>query len=475
MVAMNGTRFLLLAGWLVVFGGAVWLRCAHVAARPMHADEATGARLTAMRMENAGGEFDPKHFHGPLLGDVAAVVCRVRGESTWQEMTKGSLRMVPVGAGLLLVLTPLLGVRRFGAAPMLVAAGLMAASPLLVVYSRMFIHEMLLALFGAAFLFSLGRKGTSWLPGLWLGLMFATKETFVISVLAWGAAAAVVFRKDVRKEWLRPALVNLVVAGVVSFAFYTNGFRHWQGARDAVMTFFTYETVAGHDKPWDYYLRMMVWPLKSAGMWWYATPVTLLAIFGAWRGFREARKWDCFLAISLAGHGVIYSFFGYKTPWLMCLPWVHLCLLAGLAVRGRAMKWAALVAGFALVSQSWQGKRAMGRIESDPRNPFAYVPTRKDVEALQEWLREIRATVEVEPLAVVGRDIWPLPWYLRDFATGYWIELPEGAAKMPALLVVPGMDAASLEATHTVLPRGLRDGVPVLVYLRNDLWEQWTK
>lgn len=461
------------AGWLAVAVLAAWLRFDHLGARPMHADEATGAKLTAMRMEGAGGQFDPKHFHGPLLGDAAALVCQVCGEAGWKQMTKETLRLLPAAAGFLLVLAPLLGVRRFGAGSMFVAGALLAASPLMVVYSRMFIHEMLLALFGALFLLVIGKRGTSWLPGLLLGLMYATKETVAISMLAWTCAAVVVFRKDFRREWLRPVFLNAAVAGLVSLAFYTHGFTHPRGAVDAVMTFFRYETVGGHDKPWDYYLRMLAWPVKSAGVWWFATPVALLAVVGAWRGIRTRQKWDIFLALALVGHLAIYGFFGYKTPWLMCLPWAHLCLLAGLAVRDLPWIGWSLTA-FAIVTQGIQSRHVIGRIESDPRNPFAYVPTRRDVESLETWLRELKEKTPIEPLAVVGRDIWPLPWYLREFQTGYWIELPEGAENMPVVLLLPGVPGAEkLAATHTCLPRGLRDGVPVLVYLRHDLWETW--
>ena len=56
--------------------------------------------------------------------------------------------MLPAIAGTLLVLRAAAVARRFGDAPMLLAAALLATSPLLVYYSRMFIHESLLVLFG---------------------------------------------------------------------------------------------------------------------------------------------------------------------------------------------------------------------------------------------------------------------------------------------------------------------------------------
>ncbi|MES2995757.1 MAG: flippase activity-associated protein Agl23 [Verrucomicrobiota bacterium] len=485
MKRLSPVRFAVLAaGWLAVLVTALFLRVNDLGERPFHADEATGARLTALRMENTGGDFNPTHFHGPLLGDVAAVVCRVRGENGWPEMTKGSLRLLPVAAGLLLALVPIVGRKRFGDGAMWLAGAFIACSPLLVVYSRMFIHEMLLTLFGTLFVLVLGKRGTSWLPGLLLGLMYATKETVVISVLAWAGAAACVLWPQRRKwrqtavRWWRPVVLNIAVAAVVALAFYTRGFTHWRGAVDALMTFFTYETTAGHMKPAQYYLRLLAWPVKSAGMYWYGTPVVVLAGWAAWRALRDRWAWGQFLALSTLGHLAIYSFIGYKTPWLMCLPWAHVCLLAGTAVRGKgpARTAAWTVAIFTLATQAWQAKKITGRIESDPHNPYAYVPTRRDVETLTAWLVEMKKTLPLEPLAVVGKDIWPLPWYLRDFRTGYWQTLPADAAELPVLLILPDVPAtANLAKTHVALPRGLRDGVPLMVFLRNDLWEQWNR
>ena len=90
--------------------------------------------------------------------------------------------MLTAIAGTLLVLVPLLWRRRFGDGPMLLAAALLATSPLLVYYSRMFIHESLLVLFGMLALVSLTRAPRYGIPGLFVGLMFATKESFAISM-----------------------------------------------------------------------------------------------------------------------------------------------------------------------------------------------------------------------------------------------------------------------------------------------------
>jgi hypothetical protein len=35
--------------------------------------------------------------------------------------------------------------------------------------------------------------------------------------------------------------------------------------------------------------------------------------------------------------------------------------------------------------------------------------------------------------------------------------------------------ATSLRETHTALPRGLRAGVAVTLFVRKDIWERWQK
>lgn len=491
----------IIACWMIVAAIGAFLRFDDLAARPFHADEATGARITARRMEAGGANFDPKHYHGPLLADLALPLCRARGEDGWREMTKFTLRLVPAIAGVLLVLLPLAGRRRFGDGPMLLAAAFMATSPVLVYYSRMFIHEPVLAFFGIAFLFSLTGCTRCGLPGFLLGLMFATKETFAISVIAWAGAAALLLFENRRtidraelRHWLMPATISLATFVLTTLFFYTDGFRHPLGAVDALRTFFVYETVQGHDKPFGWYFHLLFMPHISAGLWWFGTPLVLLALWAFACTFRKTEPHDSsrpvirFLAYSAIGHFLIYSLIAYKTPWLAYLPWAHVCLLAGYSVseilkQGVIAKVAlTAITGVCLVTQVQQSRAATGRLASDERNPFAYVPTRPDIEKLESWIGELRAVMPagaLDSVAVIGEDYWPLPWYLRSFEkTGYWSEPPPDLAIFPLVFAMP--DAAdavkqALEATHVELPRGLRANVPVILYVKNDIWERWMK
>jgi uncharacterized protein (TIGR03663 family) len=491
----------IIACWICVVAAGAFLRLDDLAVRPFHADEATGARITARRMVSGGAAFDPKHYHGPLLADLAMPLCRLRGEDGWREMSKYTLRLVPAIAGVLLVLLPLAGRRRLGDAPVLLAAALLATSPLLVYYSRMFIHEMLLVLFGIAFLFSLLKAPRHGLPGFLAGLMFATRETFAISVIAWSGAAALLALENRRalnrvawRDWLGPAVLSGLAFMLTAVFFYTDAFRHPHGIIDAVRTYFVYETGEGHDKPFGWYLQLLMVPQKSGGLWWFGTPLALLALWAFASTFRKTETPDAsrlavrFLAYSAAGHFLIYSLIAYKTPWLACLAWAHICALAGFSIREILQQGViarmvlTALACFCLVTQFQQARAATGRLASNERNPYAYVPTRRDVEDLETWLTKLRASApggSLQPMAVVGSDYWPLPWYLREYQPiGYWREPPPGIATFPLVFAMPNAADAlkqALTATHAELPRGLRANVPVVLYVRNDIWESWMK
>ncbi len=494
---------ILMICWICVIATGAWLRFENLGKRPFHADEATGARITANRLETGTLNFDPTHYHGPLLSGMAMPLCKLRGEDRWSALQKTTLRTIPALAGTLLLLVPLIGRRRFGDPAMCLAAAFLACSPLLVYYSRMFIHESLLVLFGMAVPFFLWKKSRWWIAGLLVGLMFATKETFAISVIAWSGAGlllawekrAMIDRAAVSAAWrdCRAALflAGLLAAFTAAF-FYSGGFRNPQGVVDAVRTFFVYETVGGHDKPFGYYALFLLVPEKSGGVRWFETPLLLLALWAYAASFRNgvfataARDGVRFFCHAAAGHFLIYSLIAYKTPWLACLPWAHVAVAAGFAVTGLAKRNMVIrvviplaVAG-GLYSQFKVCRLANGRYASDFRNPYAYVPTRTDVEGLESWLlrfREVAPDGALEPVAVAGTDYWPLPWYLRSFSRiGYWPQPVDDMRHMPLVISMPeatGPLMPLLEDTHTGVPRGLRPEVPLHVFVRNDLWKLW--
>ena len=114
--------------------------------------------------------------------------------------------------------------------------------------------------------------------GLCIGLMFATKETFAISILAWLPAAGLCYWRQPTNDarhlcpnlrlYLFPSVILVITAAFTAAYFYSDGFRSIQGSIDAVRTYFVYETTAGHEKGLGYYFELLLWPKQQLGIWW---------------------------------------------------------------------------------------------------------------------------------------------------------------------------------------------------------------
>jgi uncharacterized protein (TIGR03663 family) len=430
----------------------------------------------------------------------AATVARLRGETNWHELTKLSLRLTVALCSLLTVAGALFTGRR-GVG--LAAAALTATSPLLVYYGRIFIHESVFVAFGLLTLLTLPAflERPRWLTaaviGIGVGFMAATRETFVISLLAWGVPAMVwlwTAQPDTPgvqrignacKSHGRYLLLSLALCVGVIAVFYSDLGRNPRGVIDFVRTYFTYSVMEGHEKPFLYLFEMLLWPRVRGGLLWTEGGVLLLAVYGYLRCPAGKERSACrFMAHGGLLHLLIYSIIAYKTPWLACLGWLHICLVAGFGVvclvRDIRGWWRIPVIAALVLVFSWQfvqSRRAIFRFGSDRRNPYAYVPTSRDVERMADWLDELADQLPVldsVPVAVVGKQYWPLPWYLRGFEkVGYYDAPPTDAGKRPLVLFVSAgeePDTSTLEHSHVFFPRGLRHEVLTTVAIRRDIW-----
>ncbi|MBN2163149.1 MAG: glycosyltransferase family 39 protein [Pontiellaceae bacterium] len=466
---------------------AAWLRFQGLEKRPLHADEATGAKILAQRMESGTYRFDPSHFHGPMLSTLALPVCRSAGISSWQTMKVLPLRITVAACGLLAVAGTLLLVRERNAS--WAAAAFVATSPLLVYYSRMFIHEPVFVLFSipalAGLLALLEQSNHPWRAAISLGVgtgaMAATRETVVISLFCWTIAALPWVLKHhglkpfLQKYWLQ--LAGAIGAGLLVVVVCYTPF----GTASFFRTFADYQTGAGHDKPLGFYLYMLAAPKQAIGHWWCEGGILILALCTF---LKNGRMRGRFLASAGLLHLLVISLIAYKTPWLACLGWFQLCIAAGygtaqlLQISGTRRKWIPIAAIASLLLFQFQQTRAALRFEWDSRNPYAYVPTVKMIEQLPRFLQNLQEAADNNPpVIVIGSQYWPLPWYLRSVGeVGYLPELPVDAPQRPILLLMPTLsesDVKKLEATHTLIPHGLRANAPMLIAVRNDLWNTY--
>jgi uncharacterized protein (TIGR03663 family) len=180
------------------------LRLPHLDARPMHHDEANQALKFGALLERGEYRYDAHDHHGPTLYYLSLPAAALRGQATLASLDERTLRGVAAAFGITtILLIPLLSAG-LGLTAAATSAALMALSPAMTFYSRMYIQEALFACFTLGFVIAIGRVATggglawSTLAGLAAGLAIATKETSVVALpaaivaclVAWWSAAS---------------------------------------------------------------------------------------------------------------------------------------------------------------------------------------------------------------------------------------------------------------------------------------------
>ncbi|MGE5570960.1 MAG: flippase activity-associated protein Agl23 [Rhodospirillales bacterium] len=441
------------AAILGVLSLAAALRLPQLADRPMHADEAVLADKFGTLLETGVYDYDPRDYHGPVLLYATLVSSRLRGIARYADLDEQALRIVPVFFGLLLAALPLLLARALGRAEALAAAGLTAVSPAMVYYSRYYIPEMLLVcfLFGViAFGYLYARSGRArWaiLAGACLGLAFAAKETAVLAVLAMAAALALTTRK---LGAYRVLALGVGAAVVVFVLAITSFFREPGAVAEYIQAFAGYLGrgfgAGPHVHPWHYYAGLT---LRCEAL------VAVLAAVGAvaaWKR-RDARLLRFLLWYTVV-LTVLYSVIPYKTPWCILSPLSGMLLLAGAGLvalfRARKVVFAAVAAA---------GLLQMYAVGS---SPYVYSQTSRDVYAIRSRLEALAAAHpagRAMPVAVFSKEnLWPLPWYLRSFASvEWWTGVPRQKPSAPVLLVSPAIEPALARALYETPPPGERE------------------
>lgn len=413
---------------------ALFLRVPQLSERPMHTDEAVNAYLVGQQLEGARYHYDPEDRHGPALLAYAVPVAKMLGAHSFVELTEYTLRMTTVLMGSLAVLLFLPLARALGWTA-LGAAILWAITPLPLYYSRYFIHEtgfvaMTLAVMAcglrSVLANSLDRQlGWALLSGVALGMMFAFKETAILNLAALGLAMLVAARPVWRAEWrqvLACALGAAAVAAIVALAYYSVAFTDWQGPVDFVKSFVRFTARAGgegHEKPWWYYVALL--GSGKSGLVWLA-----LTVWGSINMWRHGGWRAHVLIVYTVAIFVIYSAIPYKQPWLALNLWLPQALLvAWLAADLHTHRRYGILAIFIVALVALLALDVRMRVFRDSygdRNPYAYTPTSPDVLRLVARVEALsQAPHNRNPvIAVMPRDLWPLPWYLRGYRAGFW-------------------------------------------------------
>jgi len=500
------------------------LRGTRLADRPMHHDEANQAIKFGDLLERGDYRYDYRDHHGPSLYYLTLPSAWLQGHRTLASVDETTLRRVPVAFGTATILLLALLSRAIGRAGAAAAAMLMAVSPAMVFYSRMFIQEALFACFTLAFVIAVGRVACGGSRRWWIaagaaaGLCIATKETSVIVLPAAIAAGAIAWwslgreRRPsafVGSSWRGAAGAGVATAIVVAAAFYSSFFTTPSGILEPFRGAGTYLArgiePANHAHPWHYYLRLLAYH-SSGGVTWTEGLVLALAIFGVahgWRGAGPERSdagperpglhafWTRYLAGDVAIAGAIFSILPYKTPWNVLPFYVVGLALAGagaaaLVAYARPRGVRAVVAGalaLATCQLGWQAWRAAITYAADPRNPYAYAQTVPDAVRMAARIRDLASldphgtAMQVSVIASPYEQ-WPLPWYLRSLPNvGYWTSTGDAVALRAPVIVASLEDTPALDAAlgdrYVSEFYGLRPDVLQALYVERGLWDRF--
>jgi uncharacterized protein (TIGR03663 family) len=444
------------------------------------------------------------------------------GARTFAQMDESMLRIVPAVFGVGVILLLLLIGDGIGRAAAVVAAVLAAISPAMVFFSRYYIQEMLLVFFTFAAIacgWRYVRTKSAWwavAAGAALGMMYATKETWVLAAaaMAAGLVLTVLWARWRHGEpmaasaALRPGAIAAGAAAAILAAaiLYSSFGSNLRGPLDSVLAYSSYWDKAGEDglhiHPWWFYLQILIADRPCRGFFWTEGLIVGLALVGCVAALgrsalpAEHRPLARFLVFYTVILTAFYAVIPYKTPWCM-LSFLHgMILLAGVGAVA-LVRWlpraplkaaACVVLAAAAAHLGWQTYLLSYRYYADARNPLNYAHPTKDILNLAARMEQLaQAAPEGHDMmvhVVTPENYWPLPWYLRRFNqdhvgywhdAGAWWEDVKGLPPPAVVILSQDVQAAvddKLEGPYNRQSMyGLRPGVVLNVYAREDLWE----
>jgi uncharacterized protein (TIGR03663 family) len=486
---------------------AALLRFYKLEIKPLHHDEGVNALFFLRLFGENFYQYDPANYHGPTLYYFTLIACSVstlffgaRGLNTF------AIRLVPALFGGATVCLILKLRDRLSTGAVLAGAALAAASPGATYFSRDYIHESIFVFLTLALLVAVmhwyGKRAPASLvlAAALAALLFATKETAVISVVVLILAfiATVVFAslertiaggeplKSVLREmldrfrmprdtvwWLLGGIGVFLGLMVLFFSSFLGNYP--KGLHDA----------AGALKFWVHVGAKEHRHSLGTYVFWLSREELPLLVFGVAGTVVAAFKRQRFaLFVGLWAFGLLaaYSFIPYKTPWLTLNFIIPLAIVGGYAVevihgmllaRNRTCAWIWLALFVAAMTSSIYSALQLNFYHyDDDRNSYVYAQTRREFLSLVERINTIAhrsGSGEQTSIAVMSPDYWPLPWYLRDYRrVGYYGQISDANAD-----IVIGSEPQKLQLAllldkdyEWIGSYALRPGVILVVFAR---------
>ena len=497
----------------------------------MHTDEAVHGIKFGELLQNNDYKYDPVEYHGPTLNYFTLIPAWISSAKTIKNINEITLRIVPAFFGLVIIALFFFLSAGLGQKVISISALFAALSPAMIFYSRYYIQEMLLICFSfAVIVFGYRYLQTqkfkyAGLVGIFAGLMFATKET---SVITFGSIFLALFFTYIIqkrqnngqsiKEYLLKIkfwhiAVTILSALLISILFYSSFFSNPKGIVDSLLTYKTYFNRAGqsgfHIHPFYYYFNLLIYFKNGGGIAWSEAIIILFAIIGIIDVFftKSIREYDINLARFIAFYTiiitVIYCAIPYKTPWSMLSFYFGMIITAGIGLIKviqspnkfitKFIFIPVIILGF--IHLGWQSYQLNFKYYSDPQNPYIYSHPGPDVLEIADLLEK---TANSSPdkydlyIQVIcpGSDYWPLPWYLRSFNNvGWWDQVDENVPSAPIIIVSPELENSLIRKLYELPPPGerslyiplfdsykeLRPGIEIRGYIQNDLWRSTQK
>lgn len=518
----ESTFFDLKRNWYVSAGSILALsalvRLYLLSLNPLHHDEGVNGYFLTHLLRDHVYHYDPANYHGPTLYYLALAIARPAEFLFGKDvaLTTFGIRLVPVLFGIATIWLVLSLRRYIGEIGAISAALLLAVSPGAVYMSRYFIHETLFTFFTLGIVVAALRFYETedvfylLLATLSAGMMFATKETAIISLGVLVIALVCVWiynwlfpgrldssgREGMRKKRAKPGaefvelishfggkrvlIYGIVVAALfvaINVLFYSSFFTNWKGVNDSLETF-KYWTKTGraeHVKPPYQYV---IWLVKEEG------GILFLGAVGAVLVLLKGRnRFALFCALWAFGILAAYSLISYKTPWIAVNFIVPLAIVSGYAI---ATLWGMVkdgieklvIAGVFLVVVSITTVQMVSLNffkYDDDRYPYVYAHTERTfLDMIKEIDRvaKIAGTDEQTNIAVMAPEYWPLPWYLGRYThVGFF-----GRVSNSGEPIVIAADSQEAEFTAAfpgkykkVGSYKLRPGVTLSVFVRKDV------
>jgi uncharacterized protein (TIGR03663 family) len=488
-------------GCLVVLIAAALLRLIYLTQKPLHHDEGVNGLFLVNLFRTGYYHYDPSNYHGPSLYYLAVVPTAINNLFHWGHgLSTFAIRFVTAAFGVGVVWLMLCLRRYMGSAAALAAAAFATVSPGFVFFSRYFIHEILFVFFALGAIVAwlwyrdTGKPRYLMLASASVALLFATKETWIITAGVWLIAIPctnvylrIRKRADEIPPWLPETaaikeggsakklyLQALALFAAIAILLYSSFFTNPKGILDSVLTF-TYWSKTGqsgiYNREWSTYISWL---------WSEEAPVLVLGTIGTAVALIRARNYlTVFCAFWSMGIFAAYSLVPYKTPWLALSIILPLTIMAGYligeAYKPGARAMTAIIAGAAILFSLYQAIDVSFVNYDNDAYVYIYAHTKRDFLNL---VNEIDAIADANPakkeigITVVSPEHWPLPWYLRDYThVGYWGHVVDTTEPVVIALQsqVPEVERQLGGQYRIFSTHDLRPGNTLVVFVRKDV------